>query len=284
MFRVSSEPVSRQSYRERQPAAALAGHLASVWMQTVAPDAEPYRHRTIPHGSIELSVEVGSAPQVTGPQTRPVIETLAAGTTVVGVRFHPGAAPAVLGVPASELVDLVVPWDELRGPPAIALGETVASASSPQQAAALLERAVIDLLADAASPDPVVHAAVQQLQPWGTADVGSLPSKLHISERQLRRRSRAALGLNPKVLQRMLRFQGFLALSQARAPQSADLSMLAADTGFADQSHLTRESIVLSGLTPRALLAESDENCVGLHDHTTSRAPLLRSRARRRLA
>jgi AraC-like DNA-binding protein len=279
-----SEPTTGQSFRERPPAPALAGHLASVWIQSVAADAPPYTHRTIPHGSIELSVELGCAPQVLGPQTGPLVQTLAPGSIVVGVRFHPGAGPVVLGMPASELVDLSVACDELRGPPAIALGETMAAASSPRQAAAVLEGAVLRLLADAARPDPVVRAAVHQLQPWGRIDVGSLPSSLYISERQLRRRSLAALGLAPKVVQRMLRFQGFLALAHAHEPESAELPMLAADTGYADQSHLTRESLRLSGLTPRALLAEAEETCVGIHDHTTSHAPLLRSRALRRAA
>jgi AraC-like DNA-binding protein len=274
-----SEPTTGQSFRERPPAPALAGHLASVWIQSVEADAPPYTHRTIPHGSIELSVELGSAPQILGPQTGPLVETLAPASTVVGVRFHPGAGPAVLGVPASELVDLSIPWDELRGPSAIALGETIATAASPHQATAILERALLQLLADAAPPDPVVRAALHELQPWGSTHVGSLASSLYISERQLRRRSLAALGFAPKVVQRMLRFQGFLALAQAHEPGSAELPMLAADTGYADQSHLTRESLRLSGLPPRALLAEAQENCVGIHDHTTSRAPLLRGRA-----
>jgi AraC-like DNA-binding protein len=284
MAHVASEAMNGQSFRERPPAPALAGHLASVWIQTVAPDAAPYTHRTIPHGSIELSVQLGSTPRVTRPQTGPVVDTLAPGSIVVGVRFHPGAAPVVLGVPASELVDLTLAWEKLRGQSGVALGEAIAAAASPQAAAAILEQAVLHLLADADTPDPIVRAAVQRLQPWGTADVGSLQSSLYISGRQLRRRSLAAVGLAPKVVQRMLRFQGFLALAQAHEPESADLPMLAADTGYADQSHLTRESLRLSGLPPRSLLAEAEESCVGMHDHTTSRAPLLRSRALSRAA
>jgi AraC-like DNA-binding protein len=278
------ESTSGQNFWERPPAPEFARHLATVWVQSVATDAPPYTHRTIPHGSIELSVELGSAPRVVGPQTGPVIETLAPGHTVVGVRFQPGAAPAVLGLPASELVDVSIAWEELCGPDGAALGETIAAAATPEEAAAILECAVSRLLTDAATPDPVVRAAVERLGPWGAADVGSLPSALYISERQLRRRSIAALGFAPKVVQRLLRFQGFLALAQAHEPESADLPMLAADIGFADQSHLTRESLRLSGLTPRALLAEAAENCVGIHDHTTSRAPLLRSRALSRTA
>jgi AraC-like DNA-binding protein len=278
------EPGAGQSFRERRPAAAVAGHVSSVWIQRVAEDAAPYTHRTVPNGSIEIAVEVGAAPRVVGPQTGPVVATVAPGITMVGVRFHLGVAPAVLGVPASELVDRSVGWDELRGPSAFELGETIAAAASPEQAAAILEQAVRNLLADAAEPDPVVRAAVRRLQPWGTADIGSLTASLYISERQLRRRSLAAVGLAPKLVQRMLRFQGFLALAGTDEPGSADLSLLAADTGYSDQSHLTRESLQLAGVTPRALLTEAAVNCVGIHDHTASRVPLLRSRALSRAA
>ena len=41
----------------------------------------------------------------------------------------------------------------------------------------------------------------------------------------------------------MLRFQGFLALAHGRDGDPAELAMLAAEAGYADQSHLTRESL-----------------------------------------
>jgi len=176
-----------------------------------------------------------------------------------------------------------VGWHELLGRPAVEAGEAVAAAS-PEHAAAILERAVIRLLPDAAAPDPIVTQVVRQLMPWGTTEVGSLTSSLNISERQLRRRTLAGIGLAPKALHRILRFQGFLALAHAHAREGADLALLAADTRYADQSHLTRESLRLSGLTPRALLREAVENCVGIHDHAASRMPLLRTRALRQMA
>ena len=266
-----------QSYRERRPAAAVASHLSSVWVQRVAPGAAPYTHRAVPHGAVELSVEVGSAPQVVGPQTAAAVATLAPGSTVVGVRFHPGAAPPVLGVPAFELVDVSVDSGDLLGPAAAAaLGDAVATAASPEEAAAVVEHAVLERLADAPAPDPVVAEAVRRLLPWRSHDVGSLTASLHISERQLRRRSLAAIGFAPKLVHRILRFQGFLAL--AHALPVTDLARLAAESGYADQPHLTRESLRLAGVPPRALLRESQEHCFGLHDHTTSWLPLLRGR------
>jgi AraC-like DNA-binding protein len=269
-----------QTYRERQPAAAVADLLASVWVQSVAPGAAPYTHRTVPHGSVELWVELGSTPRVVGPRTGPEIATLAPGATVVGVRFQPGAAPAVLGVPASELVDVDAGAEELLGRAGVALGDAVAEAASPDHAATILERAIFDRRAAAPAPDPLVAHAVGRLRGSGKEDVGSLTSSLFISERQLRRRMAAAIGLAPKAVHRILRFQAFLALAHAHGPRDTPLALLAAEAGYADQAHLTRESLRLAGVSPRTLLREAQENCVGIHDHWTSWAPLLRGRAR----
>jgi hypothetical protein len=138
----------------------------------------------------------------------------------------------VLGLPTSELVDLAVGTDELWGRAAAALGERVAGAASPEEALARLQQHVVGRLGAAPGPDPLVLEAVRRLMPWRTDDVGSLTSSLYISARQLRRRCQAATGLAPKALHRMLRFQGFLALTQeaiarGRAPTQREVGDLA---------------------------------------------------------
>ena len=133
------------------------------------------------------------------------------------MRFNPGAAPSVLGVPASEVVDLSVGADELWGRSAVALGEAVAAAASPWEAAAKLEAAVGARLADAAEPDPIAMEAVRLLLPGRTRDVTSLPSELYISESQLRRRLHEATGFAPKLLHRCC-------ASRASSPSRRDTS------------------------------------------------------------
>jgi AraC-like DNA-binding protein len=271
-----------QSYVERPPVPALTGLVSSVWIQRVSPAADPYTQRNIPNGGVELLCPVGSVPRVVGPLTRPLVEVLVPGTTVVGVRFRPGAAASVLGLPASELADLVVGTDELWGRAAVALGERVAGAASPDGALTRLQQHIVGRLGSAPGPDPLVLEAVRRMMPWRTGDVRSLTSSLYISERQLRRRCQAAIGLAPKVLHRMLRFQGFLALTQAalargRAPTDG-LAVLAAEAGYADQPHLTRECLRLTGLSPRAFLGETEDHCSCGHDHAAAYMPLLRWR------
>jgi transcriptional regulator GlxA family with amidase domain len=101
--------------------------------------------------------------------------------------------------------------------------------------------------------DPLVREAVHELARPRTR-VEAVGRRLAISERQLRRRFEAAVGYSPRTLARVLRLQRFLAL--ASNGRASDLAWLAADAGYADQSHLTRDCAELGGLPAGALLAE----------------------------
>jgi AraC-like DNA-binding protein len=277
-------PRAAQSYAERTPIAALAGLVRSVWVQQVSPDAGPYRHRNIPHGGAEVVWRTGTTPLIVGPRTRPAVEVLAAGTTVLGLRLLPGAATALFGVPGRELVDLSVDAAKLLGTPAVTLADRTQGAGC-DDALIALQHLVAGRLADATGPDPLVEAAVRMLLPGRHQVVRPLTKSLSISERQLRRRCRDATGLPPKALHRILRFQGFLAMaqfamSQGRPPTADGLDLLAADAGYSDQSHLTRECVRLAGLPPGAFLGNAAQNCACGHDHAASFGPVLRARAR----
>jgi AraC-like DNA-binding protein len=197
------------------------------------------------------------------------VELLAPATTVVGVRFCPGVAHAILGLPASELVDLDVDIDRVWGRSSEALGQRLAEAASPEDAATVLEREIVARSIAGPGHDALVEAAVSRLQPWRGASVGDATAELFISARQLRRRFVTALGYGPKTLQRILRFQAFLALSHAHADDGS-LTRLAAAAGYADQAHLSRECSRLSGLTPSAFLDAMHRSCDASHDHAAS--------------
>ena len=109
--------------------------------------------------------------------------------------------------------------------------------------------------------------------------IGPLTENLAISESQLRRRFLAEVGIGPKTLQRTLRFQGYLALAQATKHGSL-VADLAAEVGYADQAHLSRECVRLTGLTPRELLGDAVDRCGCGHDHAASYGPFLAARPR----
>lgn len=280
---VQPDQAGAQGVDERRPVPALAEVVSVGWVQRVAADSTPYPHRTVPNGSVELLCVIGSAPRVVGPLTRPRVDILEPGTTIVGIRLRPGAAAALFGLPASELVDQVVEAGELLGAAAGVLEDRVAGSRTPAGALEVLQCQVLGRLRDATGPDPLITEAVRRLMPWRGGGVGSLTSHLGISERQLRRRFETSVGVGPKTLHRILRFQGVLAmaqlaLAQGRNPGSDGLASLAVEAGYADQSHLTRECVQLAGTTPAVFLGDVRRQCGCGHNHAVSYQPMLRRR------
>jgi AraC-like DNA-binding protein len=257
------------SYREFPVPRELSGLVSSVWLQTVADGAGEREHRSVPSGGVELTCVVGEAPLVLGPRTRTSEVVLAPGTTLAGIRLRPSAGAAVLGLPPGELADCVADASAIFGRGAAAWPE------NGTEALELLRRLVT--LRDA-EPEPMMAAALRAQGAWR---VGDASSGLDISDRQFRRRCLAASGLSPKTLFRILRFQVFLALAQRDLARGGDplrtgLANLAAQAGYADQPHLTRECLRLAGRTPRAFLQQTAHSCDDGHDHRASIGSTLR--------
>lgn len=271
-----------ESYVERPPAPGLAGVVRTVWIQRTG--AAAYVQRHLPTGGVEIHFPIGGRPQLVGPLTGPQIEVIPARTTIVGVRFHPGTAPPLPTV-LDDLVDQRPGLAELWGSSADRLVEAMAGAATPERALEFLQAHLLRDLRRASTTDPLVGAAVRALMPWHPVNIDTLAGHLALSTSQLRRRCLHAVGVGPKVLQRTLRFQGFLALAQAGATatgrRGADgMAGLAIDAGYADQAHLTRECLRLTGLTPRRLLGGDIERCRCGHEHSASYQPFLATRSR----
>jgi len=263
-----------QAYDERLPLPALTAWVRTVWIQQTGP--RPVLQRNQPTGGVELQCPVGGTPWLVGPLTRAKVEILPPGLTIVGARFWPGAASTLLGVPADELVDQIVPFGAVQRESSD-LAARLAEAFQPDTALRVLQLELVHLQARTPPPDSLVAEAVRRLMPWRPTGISQLTGDLAISESQLRRRFLAEVGLAPKTLQRTLRFQGYLALAQA-ATHSGRVADLAAEVGYADHAHLGRECLRLTGQTPRELLGDAVDRCGCGHDHAASYGPFLAAR------
>lgn len=271
-----------ESYVERPPLPGLAAVVRTVWVQRTG--GLEYVQRHLPTGGVEIHFPIGGRPQLVGPLTGPKIEVIPARTTVVGVRFHPGAAPPLPTV-LDDLVDQRLGLADLWGRAVDRLVRAVAGAGTPERALMLVQAHLQREFGRAAHVDPLVAEAVRGLMPWHPVNIDTLAGHLALSASQLRRRCLHAVGVSPKVLQRTLRFQGFLALAQAGVAatgrRGADgIAGLAVDVGYADQAHLSRECLRLTGLPPRDLLGADLDRCGCGHDHSASYRPFLAGRGR----
>jgi AraC-like DNA-binding protein len=268
--------VNAAGYSERPVSSALA---CCTWEQQ-APVA--WEQRVVPDACVDL-IWSGERLTIAGPDTRARLVALAPGTRIVGVRLRPGAAGAVLGLPASELQDEtpdaadVIGRDyadallgallgvaRARHDPSRARARHDASragarrdpfrAGARQQAPGPGNDPHAILLAAiegraGSRPDPLIRAAVAALD-RPHARVAAVAAELGVSARQLQRRVTDAVGYGPKTLARVLRFRRLQALP------AAPLVELALEAGYADQAHMTSEVTHLAGISPVRFLKD----------------------------
>jgi AraC-like DNA-binding protein len=218
---------------------------AVVWTRTVTDSAAgPYP--VLPDGCMDL-LWTGGRLLVAGPDTRAHAAEGISGPHCTGVRFAPGTAPALLGVPAHELRDRRVELGDLWAPAGVRrLTGRLSAATDP---AAALESVALVLAARTGPPDPLLRAVVDGLEQGRT--VAATADAVGLGARQLHRRSLDAFGYGPKTLARVLRLQRALTLVRAGTPYTE--AALAA--GCADHAHLAREMRDLAGLTIGAYVA-----------------------------
>jgi AraC-like DNA-binding protein len=243
------------TYCEIAPPTRLRVHVECFWHR--AATAARSDCWVLPDGCIDLIWAGDLPPVVAGPATLATMAEIGAGMETFGVRFRPGVAPHLLGVSARELLNQHVPlraiWPSGRAAGWLDAMARPALDEKLDRVAELIEAGV----AAGSQCDALVREVVIWMASHPSSSVDELARLCGISERQLRRRFELSVGYGPKMLQRTLRLQRLLWLARGAEHASANLARLAIATGYADQSHMTRETVALTGATPRQLLLGS---------------------------
>jgi AraC-like DNA-binding protein len=234
-------------YSERPAPPALRQLVTCTWAQVI-PETGAAPVLVLPDGCTDLIWERGRGAFIAGPDTGPAPTVLPPGTSVIGIRFRPGAGGPLLGLPLCELRDQRVEFGDIKRGLASRLPGTL----EPAAAEALLLAVAAELSLGADADVAVMHAARLLCDPQ--ARTGDVASALSLSSRQLRRRWQAAIGYGPKTFQQVVRFRRFVSrLDAVSSPGALDLATVAFETGYADQAHLTRECARFAGVPPTAL-------------------------------
>jgi AraC-like DNA-binding protein len=234
------------AYREFAPSSDVYSLVACRWMRHAADDESSDSILVLPDGCVDLLWREGEL-MLAGLDRTARPSPVSPGERILGLRLRPGVAGAVLGMPASEVLDVHVRLEELLGPSARDLAERLGETEGDDEAFELLEETIGSRIEG--GPDHLVLAATRRLGFPGSR-VDRLAGSLGISERQLRRRFNQSVGYGPKTLDRVLRFRRLVAQSGALAAGESELARVAADLGYADQAHMTRDCLRMSGLTP----------------------------------
>jgi AraC-like DNA-binding protein len=254
-------------YAEYSPSPTLARFVKCYWslkgdaargarrVERVLPDGcvelvlhleEPMRRLDAPHRTGHRSAVVGQA-------RRPVLIQLPDRFVTLGVRFRPAGARPFFGPPLCELSDRSWPLELFWGKRTGELETRLRDARETRQRIALLDAFLLRRLDPDVRATPAETAANHILAREGRVTVSEVAARAGTTCRTLERAFRAQVGIAPKLLARIARFQSV----QRNLPRVARVGwpVLALACGYADQSHLVRDFRAFADAAPTAFVA-----------------------------
>ncbi|SIS19191.1 helix-turn-helix domain-containing protein [Williamsia sterculiae] len=188
----------------------------------------------------------------------------------VQLAVDPLACRAVFGVPVAELTG-PISMPEVLGRRDHELWERVGDAAGWEQRFALVADRFRAAAANAehSTLAPGRRARTDVVAAWrilrtrrGAIAVESVAQRVALSPRQLRTEFTREFGVTPKQAARLMRFEHALGRITAavRAGRTPSLAGVAADCGYADHAHLTREVGAFLGVTPTEWIAAERRN------------------------
>ncbi|MGY4965021.1 helix-turn-helix domain-containing protein [Streptomyces sp. 900105245] len=225
--------------------------------------------RIVPHPAVTLLLDFGAgSPVIDGAGGRQQLGSVVAGPGLgsagavlargenvecVQVRLSPLVAGAMLGTSPAELDGVVVSLDDLWGRAASRIRERLGEVSAWQDRFALTDALLARRQAAGPPVDPEVAWAWHRIVAGhGLARVDELAAEVGWSRKRLWSRFRSQIGLPPKRAAKLVRFDH----AAHRLVAGEGAARVAADAGYADQSHLHRDVVEFTGATPAAVARE----------------------------
>jgi AraC-like DNA-binding protein len=251
------------TFSEGEPSAFLRPYVTHLSAYTER-RSEPLSRREPPFAGVVMVFGFSAPLGLSGPGGSRRLRSFVGGlhdsyvdTTTAGVaegvqvNLTPIGARRLLGVPMRELANRVVSLEEVLGRWATTTVERLAEAPCRAARLALLEEALSRRIGEAPGPDRRIGRAWDRLlAARGAVSVSSMADELGWSHRHLVSRFHDQIGLAPKAVARVLRFEH--AVDRLRAGGS--LAGTAVTCGYYDQAHMNRDFRAMAGATPRELV------------------------------
>lgn len=271
-------------YKTIEPCAELEPFVECFWVLTAPHNdqEESKKEIVLPDGKTELIVHFGddfcklekcnegnafkrqARILMSGQLTEYIVLQPTGKVGVLAARFKPAGAARFFALPFDEIVDQVVDLASYEKP-IKSLHDDVAKLASNDDRLNFIQIFLKNRLQRESQEDIYVREACRFItQSDGEYSVAELVKRIGFSERQLERKFKKQVGLSPKMLSRIIRFQKILQLAQTS--KSMSLVQASASCGYYDQSHFIRDFIKFSGESPLKYLNSEHS----MSDHFTT--------------
>lgn len=256
-------------YEEIDPPAPLAEHVRCIWrLRGPAVGGAP-PEPIVPDGCVEIVLNLGDPfirhaadghshvqPRrlVAGQLTHAISIAASGRVDLWGIRFHPWAAASFLNLPGSELRDRMLTLDDASRPLDGALDRVCDATTDDDRRHTLI--AALMRHARAVRPvDPMLRWLVTSISDdREPLSVRELAHRAGLGTRRVQALFADRVGMSPKMLMRLSRFQRALRIARERADLS--WSAVAMQAGYYDHPHLIRDCQEIAGCAPSALVAK----------------------------
>ncbi|HEU4769172.1 MAG TPA: AraC family transcriptional regulator [Pyrinomonadaceae bacterium] len=255
-------------YSEILPKPPLNNFVECFWtLEGDGPSPDGTPERILPDGCVELILNFGArfsqhngSVQVLQPRhflvgqmTGPILISATGKVELLGIRFHPGGTSPFLRMPMNEVTDQVAELGSISSVLERELLNVSEHLTSLKEKTRAVESALTATLLRSRPDSPSMRPAARLVASAGLIAVDQLAADAGISSRQLERRFMREVGVGPKLLGRILRFQQvFRAVERSDAAWAS----IAVECGYYDQAHLIRDFNQFAQQTPSVLFAE----------------------------
>jgi AraC-like DNA-binding protein len=186
---------------------------------------------------------------VAGPYGGYFVTDRAENASVMGVHLKPGGAFPFLGLAAGELLDTHVGLQDIWGRAALEIRDRLSAERTPERRFQVLESELLSRLVRRRECHPAVLSALDHFRRnTSRVVVRKLAREVGLSQRRFIDVFNFEVGVKPKLFVRIHRFQRVL--QQVYHLPSVDWAQLALEQGYFDQSHLIRDFVAFSGISP----------------------------------
>lgn len=238
------ESTSATGPRVRAPDAKLAAFVDHYWRGLGNRERS---YDILPDGCVDVVLHVQGTDArlwAFGTSSRFKREAIEPGD-YLGIRFRPGMARFFLDVPADELTDRREPL----GREFLFRANDLSCDLGSDQDFERLDRDLSECLARRDPRLSAIDIAIRRIEAsHGGVRIDAMAADLGRSRRQLEREFLRTVGLSPKHFAVVSRFRHAAARLASRPRDS--LATIAADAGYADQSHMVRDFRQLAGAPP----------------------------------
>ncbi|MGG3575298.1 helix-turn-helix transcriptional regulator [Bacillus gobiensis] len=242
-------------YQEYAPSKNLEKYIACYWTINIRAKDKNKLHRVIPDGCVDIifdlrSTFVSKGAFAAGVMPEYMVTYCSEDQSLFGIRFYIETAHFALSHPISSITGNLVFLEDIWGHETAFVWEEILNANRVEKIIQIVESKLKNRFEKHEfKSDGFLQTALNYMYAYkGNLQIRLLAEKISWSERSLRRTFQNELGISPKELLNIVRFQYLLQdLKQGSHSRFVDMALT---SGYYDQPHLINSFKRYYGLSP----------------------------------